>query len=123
MTSKKILTAFDPKKPTAKSSDFLCPVMEQGTPVFYGLKSKRVFTHGVVVFVGRTLTANDVFAKLVDSGRKIESVSQCLKDIESYLAALSERRLGDVFGIARQDAGLVLVATDLRPDVERVPLP
>lgn len=96
MTTKKILAAFDPKRPDTKSSDFLVPVIEDGKPVFIGLKSKKVVQFGTVVFVGRELSANDVFARLVDTGRKIESVSKCLADLETYLQAVSSQRLGDV---------------------------
>jgi len=118
MTTKKILAAFDPKRPDTKSSDFLAPVIEDGKPVFIGLKSKKTVQYGTVVFVGRELSANDVFARLVDTGRKIDSVSKCLADLEAYLQAVSTQRLGDVLGLSYQPTGISLVPTNLRPDVK-----
>ncbi len=78
---------------------------------------------GLVVFTGKDLSPNDVFAKLVDTGRKIESVDGALKDISEYLEALSAQRIGDVVTIDRKDGRIMLVKTDIRPTTKRAPLP
>jgi len=78
--------AFNPDKPTAKSSDFLLPIFVDGIPKFLGLSSSRHFDYGMVVMTGKDVSVNDVFAKLVVSGRKIESVDQTLESITRYLA-------------------------------------
>lgn len=121
--TKKCLVAFDPDKPQTKSSDFLCPVVNGGSLNLLGLKTRKIHAMGLVVFTGKDLSPNDVFAKLVDTGRKIESVDGALKDISEYLEALSAQRIGDVVTIDRKDGRIMLVKTDIRPTTKRAPLP
>lgn len=98
MTStKKILAGFDPYGPKQASSDFLVPVYEGDSVVLFGTKSKRTVAYGMVVFVGREITVNDVFASLVDSGRKIPNVTDQLAAIQHYLTILNSVKIGQVF--------------------------
>ncbi len=81
MATKKMLVAFDKSKPTATSSDFLAPIWEGEYPCFLGLKSGRFQEYGLVVFTGRQIEVNDVFAKMVDSGHKILGVDRTLSGL------------------------------------------
>jgi hypothetical protein len=81
MTTKKLLVAFDPKKPDQRSSDFLVVVLEGTEPKLVGLKSKKTAVSGLMVYLGKEIKANDLFAKLVDTGRRIESVEQTLRTL------------------------------------------
>jgi hypothetical protein len=123
MAMKKILVAFDSQCQSQRSGDFVVPIRDGETALFWGLKSKKPSRHGMVVFVGQELGARDLFARLVDTGRKISSVDQCLNDLEIYLRCVSTIRLGDVLAIERQGSDLVLVPTGLRPETETVPIP
>ncbi len=71
--TKKLLVAFDPTKPDIHSSDFLVPWNRAGQPVLLGLKSNQDCTYGLLVFVGRAVSEDDLLAKLVDSGTAIEN--------------------------------------------------
>jgi len=99
VTTKKILVAYDPSKPEVPSSDFLAPVLEESYPRFLGLRSRKVILAGMMVYLGRDVTVNDLFAKLVDTGCRIESVDQTLKNIEAYLRMLQEYRIGNILAI------------------------
>jgi hypothetical protein len=98
--SKKMLVAFDPEKSDKASSDFLVPVMEDGKLVFFGTRSRRAVAKGMVVFVGREITVNDVFARLVDSGRKIPVVTEALNVISNYLSQIGDLKIGQVVQIS-----------------------
>ncbi len=52
-----------------------------------------------MVYVGKEITVNDLFAKLVDSGRKIASVDQAMKMLSEYLAMLQAHKIGNVMSI------------------------
>jgi len=121
--TKKLLVAFDPENPQAKSNDFLAPVGEDGRLVLLGLKSRKVHSMGLVVFTGKELSPNEVFARIVDTGRKIESVDTLFADVSDYLTALTNQRIGDVVTIDRKDGCLALVRTNFRPTSKRIPLP
>lgn len=115
--TKKLLVAFDPKCTEAKSSDFLAPVWEGETPRLLGLKSGKLHKYGLVVFVGRDFTANDLFAKLVDAGRKVESVDRVLAELGAYLGMVKVRRIGEVLSVeaAPDEAiGFALQQTNLK---------
>ena len=99
MMTKKLLVAFDPKKPNHRSSDFLVVVLEGAEAKFVGTKSQKPVTSGLMVYLGREIKANDLFAKLVDTRRRIESVEQTLCALECYIDQLQEFRIGNILGI------------------------
>lgn len=95
-----MLVAFDPAKPEKASSDFLVPVLDNGEFVFFGTRSKRNVALGRVVFVGREVTVNDVFARLVDRERKIPSVAETLEIVSNYLRQVGELKISQVVKIS-----------------------
>ena len=100
---KKLLVAFDPTKPDAQSSDFIVPWNREGQPVFLGLKSGKGYTHGMMVFVGRSISQNDLFAKLVDSGAFIRNVDETLAYLRNYLDQLQALKISNVVRIIPSD--------------------
>ena len=99
MNTKKLLVAYDESKPNGGRGDFLAVVFETNTPIFLGLRSRRIYTSGRMVYIGREITEKDVFAKLVDTGRKIESVEQTLRTLENYIQKLQEFRIGNLLSV------------------------
>jgi len=65
----------------------------------YRLRSKSPSDLGLVVYAGKEVTVNDLFAKLVDSGRKIESVDQTVKMLSAYIAMLQGYKIGNVMSV------------------------
>jgi hypothetical protein len=98
-TTKKILVAFDPSHPDAGRGDFLAPVSGDERIFFVGLRSRSPSDLGLLVYVGKEVPVNDLFAKLVDSGRKIASVDQTVKMLSEYLTMLQEFKIGNVMSI------------------------
>ena len=124
--TKKMLVAFDPAKPEKTSSDFLVPILDNGEFVFFGTNSKRNVFLGMVVFVGREVTVNDAFARLVDSGRKIPEVAETLDVVSNYLKKVSGLRIGQVVQIscdAAQDGGFSLQEVKVAKPENKRPLP
>jgi hypothetical protein len=99
MTTKKLLVAFDPKQPHQESSDFLVIVMEGTQPELLGVRSKKPVVSGLMVYLGKQIMATDLFAKLVDSGWKIESEAQTVRTLESYIQKLQEFRIGNLLSV------------------------
>lgn len=95
--SKKVLVAFDPEKPDKSSSDFLVPVKnESGEIEFLGTRSKKAIRYGMVILTSRAVTENDLFAKLVDTGRKVPSVADTLDMLGKFLDAMKTVKIGNV---------------------------
>ncbi len=105
--TKKLLVAFDPSKAQSQSSDFVVPVKAEGRTRFYGLKSGVVQSLGMMVYVGRSVTENDLFAKLVDTGAKVESVDETLAQLRQYIEALQDLRIGNVVRLQECNGGNV----------------
>jgi hypothetical protein len=99
MNTKKLLVRFNPKAPDKASSDFVVPVQDGEESVFFGLKSRRASKTGVMVYVGREVSVNDLFARLVDSGRRIENVHKTLDVLQDYIQMLQHFRIGNVITI------------------------
>lgn len=92
----KMLVAFDPSEPDSQTTDFLIPWNRDGQQVFLGLKSGKESAMGMMVFVGRPITENDLFAKLVDSATVIANVDATLDLLRSYLDGLQALKIGNV---------------------------
>ena len=102
--TKKLLVAFDPKRPDHRSSDFLVVVLEGAEPKLLGVKSKKRAEAGLMVYLGKDVQANDLFAKLVDTGQKIESVEETLRTLESYIQKLQDFRIGNLLTVEADTA-------------------
>lgn len=98
-TTKKLLVSFDPKKPEARSSDFLVVVVEGAEAKLIGIKSKRPVESGLMIYLGKEITANDLFRKLVDTGQRFEDAEQTLQILEDYIYQLQPFRIGSVIGV------------------------
>ncbi len=92
----KMLVAFDPTKPDSQTTDFLIPWSRDNQRVFLGLKSGKESALGMMVFIGRSITENDLFAKLVDSGAVIPDVDETLALLRSYVERLQSLKIGNV---------------------------
>lgn len=103
MKTRKILVAFDPIRPKAQSGDFVVPVFVDGSVRLVGLSSGKPVNQGMMVFLGREITVSDVFAKVVDSGRKIANVAQTVKMLGDYLTMLQDLKIGNIVGLEMTD--------------------
>jgi hypothetical protein len=95
--SKKVLVAFDPENPDKSSSDFLVPVQtESGDIEFFGTRSGKSVRYGMVILTSRAITENDLFAKLVDTGRKVPNVANTLEVLVKFLEVMKSVKIGNV---------------------------
>jgi hypothetical protein len=125
MRTRKLLVAYDESKLSARKGDFLAVVFDETVPVFFGLKSRRVYKTGLTVFLGKEIEEKDLFAKLVDSGRKIASVNETLKVLADYIEKIEEFKIGNVVKIAPQVGktgfGLLKIAEMPRSQPKNLP--
>lgn len=105
MKTKKILVGYDPAKPGKNAGDFLAVVFESSRPCFLGLRSRKVWQSGRMVYIGKDITEKDVFAKLIETGHRVEDVDQTLKTLETYLTQLQNYRIGNVLTIKEDPSG------------------
>jgi len=103
--TKKLLVAFNPEQPKTPSSDFLIPFQAEGRTILYGMKSGHEHMYGLMIYVGRAITENDLFAKLVDSGTKIESVDETVSLLRQYIEKLQSLHIGNVVRIQASHSG------------------
>lgn len=82
-----------------KSNEFLIPDFFNSSG-FLGLESGKIYKFGLVVYIGKDINENDVFAKLMDSGQKIPDVKKTLSRIAIYLGELKKFKIGNVLSIA-----------------------
>lgn len=85
--------------PEKRSNDFLVVVLDGQEPKLSGLKSKKICASGMMVYLGKEVTVSDLFAKLVDSGRKIENVQQTLNVLQVYIQMLQVFRIGNILAV------------------------
>jgi hypothetical protein len=126
ITTKKLPVSISYGTCQTKTHEFLIPSLPAGLGGFQGLMSGTSFPYGAVSYLGKDIIVNDVFAKLVDSGRKIENVAQTLKTLEAYLRMLQDFKIGNILTVeacAEEDCGFRLKKLAETPPVKRVNLP
>ena len=94
--AKKLLVPFEPDKPNWNPNDWLVAVNDGGAVTLVSLNTGREYQYGRVVFVGQNITENDLFAKLVDSGRKVPNVADTLDTLGKFLDAMKTVKIGNV---------------------------
>ncbi len=94
--AKKLLVPFEPDKPNWNPNDWLVAVNDGGAVTLVSLNTGREYQYGRVVFVGQNITDNDLFAKLVDSGRKVPNVADTLNTLGKFLDAMKTVKIGNV---------------------------
>jgi hypothetical protein len=120
MITKKLLVAYNEAKPTSGQGDFLAVVFTDNKPVFFGLRSRRYYESGRMVFLGKEINEKDMFARLVDSGRKIKSIDETLKKLSVYIQQLGGFKIGNVITVAlkNDEIGFELVKIAEMPKTE-----
>ncbi len=124
-TTKKLPMSVSYGDSKAKSNEFVIPAMDAGFSGFRGLKSGRLYVYGALSYLGKEITVNDVFAKLVDSGQKIGNVEGTLKMLDVYLQALQGYRIGNVLAAEPSSGacGFKLRKVAERPNTNKKKLP
>ncbi|PID72334.1 MAG: hypothetical protein CSB34_02585 [Desulfobulbus propionicus] len=103
MKTKKMQVSLTFKDFKAKSEEFVIPFTGNEKKGFRGLNSGNASKYGMITFVGREISTNDVFAKLVDSGQKIDDVDATLSIISQYLEELQQFKVGNVISVSYTD--------------------
>ena len=110
MKTRKTLVPFDINNPEKNIAGFLYPNIEiEPISSFRDIKSGREWSAGIVVFVGREISKDDIFASIVDSGTKIRSVPTLLSCLDEYVHQTAQFKIVDVIGIKSSADGFQLV--------------
>jgi hypothetical protein len=126
ITTKKLPVSISYGKYQAKSHEFLIPPLTNGVGEFQGLISGKPFLYGALSYLGKDITVNDLFAKLVDSGRKIESVERTVAVLQSYLRMLQDYKIGNILAVeacSEEPCGFRLKKIADAPPVKPINLP
>lgn len=116
METKKILVPFDLQNPDKKINGFLYPNINlEQIDTFHEINKGKEWKTGMIVLVNQPITTNDVFAKIVDSGKKINSVNDLLNHIENYLEQVSKFKIGDIIGIEPLNNSFKLIKMEKPP--------
>lgn len=95
----------------AKSKEFLIPYTSKEKEGFRGLKSGQASLYGMITFIGKEISSNDIFAKLIDNGQQLDNIDKTLKIFEYYIKELQQFKVGNIISISysRYDLDFQLV--------------
>ncbi len=106
MTAKKLISPIDLEQPSKIIKGFLYPNFDsEKINSFIELNKEKEWKTGIVVFTGKDINKSDLFAKIVDSGKKIKSVNDLLNNLENYLIQIKSFKIGDVVGVKETKEG------------------
>lgn len=103
MKTKKMPTSVTFGNFKSKSNEFLIPFTGKDRKGFKGIVSGEPSQYGAIKFIGTQITSNDVFAKLVDNGHKIDNVDEILTALADFLDQLQQFKVGNIISISYSD--------------------
>lgn len=119
--TKKMLVPFSMEKASPIGKSFVAPIHDDGRMVFVSLSTLKPVEFGAVVYVGRDVSVEDVFAKIVESGAKVlPSVDQQISVLQDYLDCLPKLKIGDVVRLGFDSDGSVQLAKHKKPKPNKV---
>jgi hypothetical protein len=112
--TKKVLVPIDINNPQKKFNDFLYPDPSDQRMVLKGIKNDKTWEYGMVILTSE-INENDVFKEIVDSGKRIKSVSALLAALKEYMDEMPKYKIGNVLKLNNERA-----AVDFKIEFERL---
>jgi PDZ domain-containing secreted protein len=101
-------------KPTGKS--FIVPINDGKQNQFVTLNNGVKVDFATVVYIGRTVSVEDVFKKIVDAGFVVlPSTDEMVDLLSSYIDLVSKLKIGDVVKVGFDEVGQLLLEKQRRP--------
>jgi hypothetical protein len=97
--TKKLLVGYDPSKHSTAPSDFLVPMRDSTGVFLLGLKSRKSYEQGQMVYIGKEIATDDIFAKLSDLGYKFDDKDAISQTLNAYLRMLKDYKIGNILRI------------------------
>src|SRR5262249_817127 len=124
--TRKLLAPYDPGgAEEGGAKDFLVPAIVDGTPRLECVRSVWPANYGMVVYLGRDITVDDVLARMIDSGRRFGSVIATKNQLAHYFEQLKPLKIGTVVEIVpsqEESAGFSLAPVEVqRQTSKRLP--
>ncbi|EEE35174.1 hypothetical protein RKLH11_3981 [Rhodobacteraceae bacterium KLH11] len=111
-----MLVPFSMEKASPVGKSFVAPIHDDGKMVFVSLSTLKPIEFGAVVYVGRDVSVEDVFAKIVESGTKVlPSVDEQISVLQDYLDCLPKLKIGDVVRLGFDSDGSVQLEKQKKP--------
>lgn len=86
---------IDINEPQKKINDFLFPDPSNDGLTLTGIKTGKRWEYGMVILTSE-VNENDIFKRIVDSGKKIESVESLLSALKNYVSEMPKYRIGNI---------------------------
>ncbi len=117
MKTKKMPVSVSHGKFKSKSKEFIIPFTGGDREGFVGIESGKAAQYGLITYIGKDVTVNDIFAKLVDSGQKISNVEASIALFSDFIEQIQQFKVGNIIGISysKEGIGFKLVKEANRP--------
>ena len=99
MKSRKILVPIELNIPQTVINEVLYLRYKNGKFVLTGSQTENEYDYGMVVIKGGGITEIDLFALVVDSGAKIDSVEFLQNSLIEYLEEVKNFKIGNIIKI------------------------
>jgi len=93
--TRKLLVPIDIDNPSKKINDYLYPDPTDCGLLLRRIKTGKEWKFGMVILTSET-NENDIFKKIVDSGKNIESVDKLLSSLKDYVIEMPNYKIGNV---------------------------
>lgn len=100
ISTKKMPVSLSYGEFSTKKNEFLVPLFQKGsTSGFIGIKSGEEFPFGAISYIGKEISAKDIFDKIISAGIEIPNRGALIEMLEDYLKKLQSFKIGNIIKI------------------------
>lgn len=99
--SKKILVGYQNKNGKVSKGNYLFPLRSGKQIQWIDVKAKKIYSQGQVLKTTTELNNTELLQLVVDAGCIVDSVADCLKDLDAYLSCLRDSKLMEIVDLSR----------------------
>ncbi|WP_224825197.1 hypothetical protein [Cognatishimia sp. MH4019] len=114
--TKKMLVPYSMAKGKSVGKSFVVPLSDGGQRSFVALSNGSKVEYATVVYVGRTISVEDLFKKIIDAGFAVlPNTDEMVKSLSSYIDLVSNLKIGDVVKVGFDEADQQRLEKQPRP--------
>lgn len=104
--TKKMLVPYSMAKGKSVGKSFVLPINDGEQNHFIAVNNGSKVDFATVVYVGRTISVEDMFKKIVDAGFAVlPNTNEMVNSLSNYIDLVSHLKIGDVVKVGFDQAG------------------
>jgi len=114
--TKKMLVPYSMAKGKSVGKSFVVPISDGEQSSFVAVSNGSKVEYATVVYVGRTISVEDIFKKIVNAGFAVlPNTDEMTKSLSNYIDLVSKLKIGDIVKVGFDESDQLQLEKQPRP--------